>query len=71
LLAIQFITRVRQTWQVELSVRALFKSPTLAGVAETITQLQANNEKLQVPAIMPIARESRRARWSEVRENIR
>ena len=71
LLAIQFITRVRQTWQVELSVRALFKSPTLAGVAETITQLQANNEKVHVPAIMPIARESRRARWSEVRENIR
>ena len=71
LLAIQFITRVRQTWQVELPVRALFKSPTVAGVAETITQLQSNNEKVNVPAIMPIARESRRARWNELRENIR
>lgn len=71
LLAIQFITRVRQTWQVELPVRALFKSPTVAGVAETIEQLQSNNEKVHVPAIMPIARESRRARWNEVRENMR
>jgi acyl carrier protein len=71
LLVIQFITRVRQTWQVELPVRALFKSPTVAGVAETITQLQSNNEKVNVPAIMPIARESRRARWNELRENIR
>ena len=71
LLAIQFITRVRQTWQVELPVRALFKSPTVAGVAETITQLQSNNENVHMPAIMPIARESRRARWNELRENIR
>jgi hypothetical protein len=52
-------------------VRALFKSPTVAGVAETIEQLQSKNEKVHVPAIMPIARESRRARWNEVRENMR
>jgi amino acid adenylation domain-containing protein len=71
LLAIQFITRVRQHWQVELPVRALFKSPTVAGVAETIKQLQSNNERVHVPAIMPVARESRRARWNELRENIR
>lgn len=71
LLAIQFITRVRQTWQVELPVRALFKSPTVAGVAETIEQLQSNNGKVHVPAIMPVARASRRARWNELRGNIR
>jgi amino acid adenylation domain-containing protein len=71
LLLMQFITRVRQTCQVELSVRALFNSPTLTGVAETITQLQSNNEKAHLPAIMPIARESRRARQDELTENIR
>jgi amino acid adenylation domain-containing protein len=71
LLAIQFITRVRQIWQVELPVRALFKSPIVADVAETIAQLQSNDERAHMPAIMPIARESRRARWSELREDIR
>jgi amino acid adenylation domain-containing protein len=71
LLAMQFITRVRQAWQVELPVRALFKSPTVTGVAETIAQLQSNNEKVQMPAIMPVARESRSARRNELRENIR
>ena len=71
LLVMQFITRVRQTWQVELPVRAMFKSPTVTGVAETIMQLQSNNEKVQMPAIMPIARESRSVRRDELRENIR
>ncbi len=71
LLVMQFITRVRQTWQVELPVRAFFKSPTVTGVAETIAQLQSNNEKVHMPAIMPVARESRRARQDELRENIR
>jgi acyl carrier protein len=70
LLVMQFITRVRQIWQVEFPVRALFKSPTVTGVAETIAQLQSNNEKVQMPAIMPVARESRRARQDELRENI-
>jgi amino acid adenylation domain-containing protein len=70
LLVMQFITRVRQTWQVELPVRALFNSPTVTGVAETIAQLQSNG-KVQMPAIMPVARESRRARQDELRENIR
>ncbi|HET6978720.1 MAG TPA: amino acid adenylation domain-containing protein [Pyrinomonadaceae bacterium] len=71
LLIMQFITRVRQTWQVELPVRALFKSPTVTGVAETIAQLRSNNENVHMPAIMPIARESRRARRDELTENVR
>jgi amino acid adenylation domain-containing protein len=71
LLIMQFITRVRQTWQVEFPVRALFKSPTVTGVAETIAQLQSNNGKVHMPAIMPIARESRSARRNELRENVR
>src|SRR6185436_8314637 len=36
LLATQVISRIRETFQVELSVRSLFESPTVAGLAEQI-----------------------------------
>jgi amino acid adenylation domain-containing protein len=70
LLVIQFIARARQIWHIELPVRDFFKSATVEAVAETITELQNSNGKMNVPAIIPISRESRRARWSQLRENI-
>jgi acyl carrier protein len=44
LLATQVISRVRQTFEVELSLQRLFESPTVADLAVAITQKQA--EKL-------------------------
>ena len=42
LLAIQVISRVINAFQVELPLRALFESPTVAAMAVIITQRQAN-----------------------------
>jgi acyl carrier protein len=62
LLAMQLIARVQKAFHVELPVRALFNSPTVAGVAETITQLQSSGPEVHAPVITPVAREPRRAR---------
>ncbi|OYE04336.1 non-ribosomal peptide synthetase [Nostoc sp. 'Peltigera membranacea cyanobiont' 232] len=40
LLATQVTSRLRQTFSVELSIPQIFESPTVAGLAEAITQLQ-------------------------------
>ena len=40
LLATQVISRVRSTFRVQLSLRSLFDSPTVAGLANEISQLQ-------------------------------
>ncbi|MGH8773181.1 MAG: phosphopantetheine-binding protein, partial [Burkholderiales bacterium] len=41
LLATQVISRVRKTFSVDIPLRALFESPTVAGVSELIVQKQA------------------------------
>jgi acyl carrier protein len=40
LLATQFISRVRESLEVELELRQLFETPTVAEVAEAIAELQ-------------------------------
>jgi acyl carrier protein len=42
LLVTQMISRVRQTFQVELPVRAIFEKPTIVGLVERINQNQAH-----------------------------
>lgn len=44
LLATQIISRVRDIFQIELPLRCLFETPTVAGIALTITQMQAAQE---------------------------
>jgi len=39
LLALLLISRVREEFQVELSVRSMFEAPTIAGMAETIEKI--------------------------------
>ena len=44
LLATQVIARVINTFRVELSLRSFFEAPTVAGLAEVITQKQVAND---------------------------
>ncbi|MEH2267248.1 MAG: amino acid adenylation domain-containing protein [Nostoc sp.] len=56
LLATQVISRVRDTYQLDLPLRRLFDTPTVASLAEIIeTELQQNSE-LQTQRIVPATR---------------
>jgi amino acid adenylation domain-containing protein len=58
LLAIQVISRVRDAFQVEVPLRRLFETPTLAGLAEHIERaLRGESNQLPLP-IQPLSRES-------------
>jgi len=57
LLVTQVISRLRKSLQVELPLRALFESPTVAALAEGIEAARQANEVLQAPPILPVSRD--------------
>ena len=57
LLATRLISRVREAFQVELPVRALFESPTIAGLASKIEDALKEAQGLAVPVITRAERE--------------
>lgn len=57
LLATQVISRVRGTLQVELPLRCLFESPTVAGLAESVEATMKAGQKLKAPPIVPVPRD--------------
>ncbi len=56
LLATQVIYRVRSALQVELPLRCLFESPTIAGLAESIEAIMKAGQELKAPPIVPVPR---------------
>ena len=56
LLATQVVSRVRQALVTELPLRALFETPTVAGLAERVEGLRRQGGGLQVPEIRPASR---------------
>ncbi|WP_392534212.1 amino acid adenylation domain-containing protein [Nostoc sp. C117] len=53
LLATQVISRLRQTFGIEIPLRAVFESPTITQLEQTITQLRTTNNGLTLPPIQP------------------
>ncbi|AOX00331.1 hypothetical protein BJP34_13485 [Moorena producens PAL-8-15-08-1] len=53
LLATKVISRLREAFEVELPVRAIFESPTVAGLASLVTHSQQITPGFTVPEIVP------------------
>ncbi len=51
LLASQVMARLRNAFTIELPLRAIFNAPTVAGLAEAVTQFQNNQSSIIVPAL--------------------
>ena len=62
LLATQFLARVREKFQVELPLRALFENPTVAGMLPEIERLQNSGAAAAAPSIQRVSRDKHRMR---------
>jgi amino acid adenylation domain-containing protein len=70
LLATQFMSRLRNTFEVELPLRAIFEKPRIADLAEEIEQKKILGEtQQQAPAIKRVSREAHRVSLSEIQKN--
>ncbi|MDJ0897246.1 MAG: amino acid adenylation domain-containing protein [Xenococcus sp. MO_188.B8] len=68
LLATQLISRLRLAFEVEIPLRALFESPTVAQLDQTLTQLRTNDSGLSLPPIQPrTEREQLPLSWAQER----
>lgn len=58
LLGTQLISRVRKTFQIEMPLRTLFDSPTIAGMAQTVEVLLRDEQLTQAPPLAPMPRDA-------------
>lgn len=57
LLATQVVSRIRETFQVEMPLRGLFETPTVAGLAEGLELSRRNGDSLRLSPIKSVARD--------------
>ncbi|MDJ0717356.1 MAG: amino acid adenylation domain-containing protein, partial [Prochloraceae cyanobacterium] len=51
LLATQLISRLKETWDIEIPIKAVFESPTAAHLEQKLIQLRTKENKLNLPPI--------------------
>ena len=59
LLATQVISRIRDAFQIDVPVRALFESPTVLDLAEKVRAAMWAQQELSVPPLLPTARDGK------------
>ncbi|MFL5663118.1 MAG: non-ribosomal peptide synthetase, partial [Ktedonobacteraceae bacterium] len=64
LMAMQVISRLRRTLQIELTLARFFEARTLAELSKIIEQVKAGDAQLQMRALQPISREAHRRNLS-------
>ena len=64
LLATRVISRLRDALQVELPLRSLFETPTIAGLSESSERAKNSGSELRPSAIVPISRATHRMKRS-------
>jgi amino acid adenylation domain-containing protein len=60
LLATQAISRINKAFRVDLPLRSFFENPIIGGLSRIIENFKNEGTAFQIPAIVPISRESRR-----------
>ena len=66
LLATQLVSRVRDTFGIELPLRQVFEAPNIAELAKIIENIKQSSNQTKTPALVPISRESRRMKLSSL-----
>src|SRR5215211_1573157 len=56
--ATQLVSRVREVFQVELTLLSLFEEPTIAGLAERIDEARRGAQDLTAPPLVPASRDA-------------